>query len=292
MKIDHVQLAMPEGGEQLARAFYRDVLDMPEIPKPAPLAVNGGVWFRAGSAELHLGIEHDFRPAKKAHPAVRVPDLDGVAVRCTAAGHTVDWDDRYPGVRRLYVHDPFGNRIEVMQSPGVSAFDGDDVDLLLHFLATIAYRTQKAVRGASAEYATFDPGARVRTPMELVRHMASVIGYARTFFVGGSYRPDPLVTFEAEVERLHANLQALADVLRSGTAPVGEFADLTPARLLQGPLADAMTHAGQLALLRRLAGDPVPPENFVHADIDSRKLGADQPEPARPDAYWPDAPDS
>ncbi|HLU83212.1 MAG TPA: VOC family protein [Trueperaceae bacterium] len=283
MKIDHVQLAMPKGQEDVARTFYRDVLELTEIPKPAPLAVDGGAWFSADDVELHLGAEDGFRPARKAHPAIRVADLDALAARCQAAGHGVEFDDRYPGVRRCYVHDPFGNRIELMQAAPATAFAGEDVRLLLHFLAAIAYRTQKAVRAAAPEFAMFSAGNEVRTPMELVRHMASVIGYARTFFVGGSYRPEPLATFEAEQERLHTNLQDLGDVLRSSRAPVGAFADLTPARLLQGPLADAMTHAGQLALLRRLAGDPVPSENFVHADIDPDRVGIDQAEPVSPD---------
>lgn len=75
MKFDHVQLAMPKGEEDRARAFYRDVLEMTEIPKPAPLAANGGVWFQSGDVELHLGVEEHFQPAKKAHPAVRVADI-------------------------------------------------------------------------------------------------------------------------------------------------------------------------------------------------------------------------
>lgn len=118
MKFDHVQLAMPKGEEDRARAFYRDVLEMTEIPKPAPLAANGGVWFQAGDVELHLGVEEHFQPAKKAHPAVRVADIDALAARCEANGQEVDFDDRYPGVRRFYVHDPFGNRLEVMEAAG------------------------------------------------------------------------------------------------------------------------------------------------------------------------------
>lgn len=118
MKFDHVQLAMPKGEEDRARAFYRDVLEMTEIPKPAPLAANGGVWFQAGDVEIHLGVEEHFQPAKKAHPAVRVADIDALAARCETNGHEVDFDDRYPGVRRFYVHDPFGNRLEVMEAAG------------------------------------------------------------------------------------------------------------------------------------------------------------------------------
>jgi hypothetical protein len=158
--------------------------------------------------------------------------------------------------------------------------------LLKHFLAALAYRTQKALRGAPPAFADFDAGLRVRRPVELVRHMSSVLGYARTFFAGGTYRPEPLPDLAAEVGRFHAMLQDLARHLESGTPLRGT----TPARLLQGPLADAMTHAGQLALLRRLAGSPVAPENFIVAAINPANLGPDQPQPASPDRDWPEAP--
>src|SRR5437660_7090997 len=156
--------------------------------------------------------------------------------------------------------------------------------LLRHFLAALAYRTQKALRGAPAPFAGFRAGPKVRTPAELVRHMASVLGYARTFFLGGSYRPEPLPDFDAEVRRFHDLLADLARILGEGTP-----GRITDEQLLQGPLADAMTHAGQLALLRRLAGAPVPPENFIYAEVSSDNLGPDQPLPARPDAHWPEA---
>jgi catechol 2,3-dioxygenase-like lactoylglutathione lyase family enzyme len=113
--LDHVQLAMPRGGEEAARAFYAGVLGMAEVPKPEPMRAAGGIWFRAGSAELHLGVEDDFRPARKAHPALRVEELDALAERCAAAGHRPEWDERYPGVRRFYVADPFGNRVEILR---------------------------------------------------------------------------------------------------------------------------------------------------------------------------------
>jgi uncharacterized protein YndB with AHSA1/START domain/catechol 2,3-dioxygenase-like lactoylglutathione lyase family enzyme len=115
LALDHVQIAMPAGEEDAARAFYHGVLGLEEVPKPAPMMANGGAWFRSGGVELHLGVEADFEPARKAHPALRVDHLDDVAARCDAAGHAAQWDERYPGVRRFYVHDPFGNRIEVMQ---------------------------------------------------------------------------------------------------------------------------------------------------------------------------------
>ena len=160
--------------------------------------------------------------------------------------------------------------------------------MLRHFLAALAYRTQKALRGAPPSFGGFSPGHDVRTPQELVRHMTSVLGYARTFFVGGRYWPEPLPSLADEVARFHAVVASLADHL-GGPAPLPD--GVTPERLLQGPLADAMTHAGQLALLRRLAGAPVPPENFVFADVRPDRLGPDQPPPARPDAVWPEAPE-
>jgi hypothetical protein len=158
--------------------------------------------------------------------------------------------------------------------------------LLRHFLAALAYRTQKALRGAPPEFGAFRAGPDVRTPAELVRHMTSVLGYARTFFRGGRYRPDPLPSLGEEIARFHAMLGDLARHLEAGD-PLG---DATPARLLQGPFADAMTHAGQLAMLRRLAGSPVAPENFVVAAIDPTNLSAEQPPPVSPDRVWPEAP--
>src|SRR5262245_35008044 len=135
--------------------------------------------------------------------------------------------------------------------------------LLRHFLAALAYRTQKALRGAPPAFASFLAGPNVRTPHELVWHMSGVVGYARTFFTGGRWTPDQLPTFAEEVQRFHALLEELGRLLDAGGMPQ----DTTFERLLQGPLADAMTHAGQLAMLRRLSGSPVPPENFMLADI-------------------------
>jgi hypothetical protein len=155
----------------------------------------------------------------------------------------------------------------------------DKRHLLRHFLAALAYRTQKALRGAPDDFAEFAAGNDVRTPMELVRHMTSVAGYARTFFVGGHYRPEPLATFKDEIERFHDMLGSLRSQLES-EAPC----ELTEEQLLHGPLSDAMTHAGQLALLRRLHGKaPVPSENFIYAAISPDNVTSDQPEPTAPD---------
>jgi catechol 2,3-dioxygenase-like lactoylglutathione lyase family enzyme len=113
--VDHVQLAMPAGGEDAARRFYGDVLGLEEIAKPASLVGRGGAWFRGGSVELHLGVEDDFRPARKAHPALRVRGLSGLIRRCVDAGHPVERAVPVPGVERVYVDDPFGNRIELVE---------------------------------------------------------------------------------------------------------------------------------------------------------------------------------
>lgn len=115
LALHHVQLAMPRGREDEARAFYVSVLGFVERPKPANLAVRGGAWFSAGSAEVHLGVEEEFRPARKAHPALLVRDLSGLSARCAAAGFTVTKDEPLPGFDRVYVADPFGNRIELLE---------------------------------------------------------------------------------------------------------------------------------------------------------------------------------
>ena len=111
----HMQLAMPRGEEAAARAFYAGALGMTEIAKPTALAARGGAWFRAGGVELHLGVEDEFRPARKSHPAVLVDDLHETAARLAAAGQLVTWDADFPGFRRIYASDPFENRLEFLQ---------------------------------------------------------------------------------------------------------------------------------------------------------------------------------
>jgi len=118
--IHHVQLAMPIGEEEAARRFYGDVLGLQEVAKPAPLAGRGGVWFEAGSLRLHLGVERDFRAARKAHPAFLVEGLAALFERLRAAGHAVREDENLPGFARGYVDDPFGNRIELMAPEGAT----------------------------------------------------------------------------------------------------------------------------------------------------------------------------
>jgi len=113
--IDHVQLAMPAGEEAKARAFYGALLGLPEQPKPAELAKRGGCWFESERVKVHCGVETPFTPAKKAHIAFRVDDVAGLAARAKQAGYEVVEDDLLPGLERIYVCDPFGNRLEFLR---------------------------------------------------------------------------------------------------------------------------------------------------------------------------------
>ncbi len=158
--------------------------------------------------------------------------------------------------------------------------------LLRHFVAALAYRMQKAVRGAPLEFASFRAAPGSRTPCELVRHMSGVLNFALSRLTGPRERLEALPEFGAEVERFHEILGAIAVRLAADADLPMNLAE----RLLQGPLADAMTHAGQLAMLRRLAGSPVPPENFFEAVVSVDNIGREQPLPNSPDEEWPEAP--
>ncbi|MEJ5867990.1 VOC family protein [Pseudokineococcus sp. 5B2Z-1] len=116
--IHHVQLACPPGSEDASRAFYAGVLGLAEIAKPPALAARGGCWFRGHGIEVHLGVEEDFRPARKAHPGLLVTDLDAWAARLEAAGYPADRDDDFPGMRRFYSRDCHGNRLELLEPDG------------------------------------------------------------------------------------------------------------------------------------------------------------------------------
>jgi hypothetical protein len=158
----------------------------------------------------------------------------------------------------------------------------DSRRLLQHFLAALAYRTQKALRDAPDDFTDFRASPTSRTPYELVWHLTGLMGYARTMFHGGRFEPPRLPTLAAEVARFHATLEALRDDF--GNAELR--ASISDAQFLQGPLADAMTHVGQLAFLRRLHGTPVPSENFIFASIDAQNVSSEQPLPNAPDQEW------
>lgn len=113
--IDHVQLAMPAGGEPEAIAFYQGLLGIPCVPKPANLATRGGCWFESGATRIHLGVEENFRPARKAHPALLVDGLDDLVTTLERAGATLNGGEPLEGYERIYVDDPFGNRIELLE---------------------------------------------------------------------------------------------------------------------------------------------------------------------------------
>ena len=111
---DHVQVAMPRGEEERARAFYSGLLGLREIPKPGATAARGGAWFECGELQLHLGVEEPFAPARKAHPALRIRGYDALLASLIASGYPVVQDTSVPGVTRSFVSDPFGNRIELI----------------------------------------------------------------------------------------------------------------------------------------------------------------------------------
>lgn len=115
LRIDHVQLAMPPHSEDRARKFYSGVLGLTEVPKPPELAKRGGAWFENGTVKVHLGVEEDFHPAKKAHPALVVEGLNELIEAFERAGHKPKPDADLDGYKRVHVEDPFGNRIELME---------------------------------------------------------------------------------------------------------------------------------------------------------------------------------
>ena len=114
--IDHVQVAVPPNVEEQCRAFYVNLLGMQELVKPPILAARGGIWVKAGGQELHCGVEAEFQPARKAHPAFAAVRLDDLARRVEDAGNKVAWDDTNPAIRRFFTHDPFGNRLEFVEA--------------------------------------------------------------------------------------------------------------------------------------------------------------------------------
>ena len=154
--------------------------------------------------------------------------------------------------------------------------------LLRHFLAALAYRTQKALRDAPEGFDDFRAAPAARTPYELLWHMTGLIGYARTMFHGGDAAPPRLASLADEAVRFHRTLDDLADDFANDALT----ARISDEQFLHGPLADTMTHVGQLAMLRRLYGAPIPPENFIFATITAENLGPQQALPNLPDAGW------
>lgn len=155
--------------------------------------------------------------------------------------------------------------------------------LLRHFVAALAYRFHKAVAGAPEAFGALEAGHGVRSPCDLVHHVNGVLGYAREMLRGAEVTvlfPHPLLDLTGEIDALHAMLSEIDALLLD---PDLEVPAERLERLLQGPLSDAMTHVGQLALLRRVAGDPVPSENFYRADVRAGRVGAEQAPPVAPD---------
>ena len=116
-RIDHIQIAAPEGCEPAAREFYGSLLGMKELEKPPALRARGGCWFECGSQQVHIGVEKNFQPARKAHPAFAVLDLDKLREALESRGIPIVPDDDLPGRRRFYAEDPWGNRIEFVEAP-------------------------------------------------------------------------------------------------------------------------------------------------------------------------------
>jgi hypothetical protein len=158
----------------------------------------------------------------------------------------------------------------------------DSRRLLQHFIGALAYRTQKALRDAPDSFADFRIAPTSRTPHELVWHMTGVIGYARTMLHGGDFEPPRLATLADEIARFHETLAALSRDFGDPSLT----ARISDEQFLQGPLSDAMTHAGQLAMLRRVHGTPVPSENFIFAAVSAANVSSAQPLPVAPDEDW------
>jgi len=150
--------------------------------------------------------------------------------------------------------------------------------MLRHFLASIAYHATKAIKDAPSNYPNFSLGKGVRTPREILSHISGVLTYAHSFYVRYDNTWLTLEPWDSEVDRLYSTLSKLDHSMSEGS-PKG----ITEEQLLQGPLSDSMAHIGQLLILRRLAGSPLPSENFIHADIHVGRVGPDQSPPIAPD---------
>ena len=151
-------------------------------------------------------------------------------------------------------------------------------EALRHFLASIAYHVSKAITDAPGDYPELEVGMGVRSPRRILHHVTGVLSYADSFYVHYDTTRFPLKPWGGEVKHFYATLSSLDESLLTRT-PLG----VTELQILQGPLSDAMAHVGQLLMLRRLAGSPVPSENFIYADIRAGVVGPDQPDPVAPD---------
>jgi hypothetical protein len=154
----------------------------------------------------------------------------------------------------------------------------EKAELLRQFLASIAYHATKAIKGAPENYPELDIGNEVRTPRHILHHITGVLSYAHSFYEHYETTYFEHKPWEAEVEHFYETLSKLDASMRDGRQ-----SEVTEEQLLQGPLSDSMAHIGQLLMLRRLAGSPVPSENFIYADIRKGVVGPDQPEPVAPD---------
>ena len=189
-------------------------------------------------------------------------------------------------VRALDSRSPYG-WTESARVVGVDCAKELGRALLKHYLAAIAYRAQKALRDAPVDHPEFSAGHRTRTPVDLPAYDEPAGLFSDAVSCGSyPFNPEPLATFEDEVARFDDMVTAVGDLLERDV-PLQE---ISFEQFLQGPLSDVITHIGQLALLRRLAGAPVAPENFIHAQIDAQRLGPGQAPPARPDDDWPERP--
>ena len=150
--------------------------------------------------------------------------------------------------------------------------------LLRHFLASIAYHASKAIRGAPPGYPELDVGMGVRTPRRIMHHVTGVLCYAHSFYELYETTYFDHKPWDAEVEHFYDTLRRL-----DASIAEGKPREVTEMQVLQGPLSDAMAHVGQLLMLRRLAGSPVPSENFIYADIRVGVVGPEQPDPVAPD---------
>jgi len=163
--------------------------------------------------------------------------------------------------------------------------DDREIEILRHFLASLAYRIQKALRDVPDGFGDFQTLKGVRTPKQIIKHVNGVLAYGLTQFTGVYTTIEPLDYFSDEVMRFHEILDELCVQIERGKLSQTSSTE----KLLQGPFSDAMTHVGQLALLRRIFGSPIPPENFHDADISAENLSYDQPLPISPDTDWIDA---